>query len=88
MKRYVAFSEITEKWALQGVNAGHEPDKLLTWIEENLLGRWSHRQMTADEVRRITGSKPGGGVFFLVAFEDPSDAQKFDLKISPPMGWA
>lgn len=73
---------------MHGINAGHEPHKLFTWIEENLLGRWSYRELTADEVRRITGSKPAGAFFFLIAFEDPSDAQKFDLKISPPMGQA
>jgi len=88
MKRYVALREVTENWSLQGVNAGLEPDKLFTWIEENLLGRWSHRRMTLEEVRRITGMRPRGGFFFFVAFEDPSDALKFDLKISPPMGQA
>jgi hypothetical protein len=88
MKRHVALSEVSEKWSLQGVNAGLEPDKLFTWIEENLLGRWSHRRMALDEVRRITGMTPRGGFFFFVAFEDPSDALKFDLKISPPMGQA
>jgi hypothetical protein len=88
MKRYVALREVTENWSLQGVNAGLEPDKLFTWIEENLLGRWSHRRMTLEEVRRITGMTLRGGFFFFVAFEDPSDALKFDLKISPPMGQA
>jgi hypothetical protein len=88
MKRRVPLGEVTEKWSMQGVNAGHQPDELLTWIEENLLGRWSHRRMTPDEVRRFTGVKPGGYVFLFVALEDPSDALKFDLKISPPMGRA
>jgi hypothetical protein len=44
--------------------------------------------MTLEEVRRITGMTPRGGFFFFLAFEDPSDALKFDLKISPPMGQA
>lgn len=88
MKRHVQLSEVREAWTMHGINAGREPEKLFTWIEENLLGRWSYRELTAEEVRRITGSKPAGGLFFLLAFEDPSDAQKFDLKVSRPMGQA
>jgi hypothetical protein len=71
-----------------GIDASPEPEKLFTWIEENLLGRWTYRRLTPKEVHRITGSKPTWGFFCLVGFEDASDGQKFHLQVSPPMGQA
>ena len=88
MKRYVTPNEIREGWTMLGIEASPEPEKLFAWIEENLVGRWTYRRLTPNEVHSMTGSKSAGGFFCLIAFEDAADSQKFHLRVSSPMGQA
>jgi hypothetical protein len=88
LKRHVLFSQIGDGWCQHGIDAGHTPDAVLTWIEESLSGRWSFRSLTDAEVVEQTGKPAGGKFFLLVAFEDPDDYSKFKLRVSKPEGRA
>jgi hypothetical protein len=86
--RHVPYTEVGDDWREHGVEAGHAPERLLSWIEKNLSGRWSFRFMSADEVREVTGRDPEGRFFLFIAFEDATDGQLMKLRLLDPEGSA
>jgi hypothetical protein len=88
MARHVPYTEVGDDWREHGIDAGHVPDRLLSWIEKNLSGRWSYRMMSADEVRAITGHDPEGRFFMPIAFEDEADGQMLKLRLLDSEGSA
>jgi hypothetical protein len=77
LKRHIKSPD--RDWVRCLVDAGFEPDRILTWIEENLRGRWSHESASRQQVLVEFNEEPAGRFFFVFYFEEPRDLDCFLL---------
>lgn len=67
-------------WHRFAVDAGHEPDRVLTWARENLRGAWTYRHLNDAEVHREFACPPAGRFFLKVRTAEGSDVKRLQLR--------
>jgi hypothetical protein len=65
-----------------------QPDRVLVWIAGHLHGPWSYRVLGSAEVVPLIGHVPEGHVTLVLAFQDPDDADAFEVRHAMPEGRA
>jgi hypothetical protein len=77
LKRHIKSPD--RDWVRCLVDAGYEPDPILTWVEENLNGRWSHKSASRQDVIAELNEDPGDRFFLVLYFEQHQDLDRFLL---------
>ena len=73
-------------WHRYVVDAGHEPDKVIGWAQDNLAGAWTFRNLNDAEVQREFGRPPSGRFFMEFRTAESSDAERLQLKFGAAAG--
>lgn len=78
--RYIDVRARARDWHSLAVNGGREPDRAVSWVEENIRGDWTWRPMTDSDVWTRLGLAVDGKFFLEFLFADQSDCDKCLLR--------
>ena len=82
LRRHVAFpgDEVPpQNWHSRLVDGEFEPDKVISWVEDNLTGPWHLRHAPDQDVLNRLGHATNGRFFFYFFFQEKSDFDRFNL---------
>ena len=79
---------LTAGWTKFLINTPR-PERVLVWVAGHLSGPWSFRLLSsAEAAAALIDEVPEGHLVFVLAFQDPNDADVFELRYVAPEGHA